>query len=277
MEAHNIVDKEKLTEKLADFGLTVNQAKVYLSVVQSRITNVPRIAQNTQLHRQDIYKMMPKLEKMGLITRLIGKPAKFEALPIEMALESLVLNVRKEAEERIARLKDSLETLKKEVKNAQKTVPRQKDPQFVLLTTDAEIKNKMDLVFEGASREFCIVTTPRLAPRIIHFISERIKMLAKKGAKTRIIIENSANDDAASNLFGKLKPINGNVVAKQLFRDSLMPYRIIDGKEIWITLTKETESGRPCFLWTNAPNIVKFYRQNFERAWKDKSSKNLIG
>ena len=83
--------QEDLVLKLESFGFTVNQAKVYLSIVQSGKTRVGNISKGTQLHRQDIYKLLPKLEKMGLITKTIDKPFMIEAIPIDEALETLIL------------------------------------------------------------------------------------------------------------------------------------------------------------------------------------------
>ena len=96
--------QEDLVEKMTNFGFTINQAKVYLSIVQSGKTGVGRISKNTQLHRQDIYKLLPKLEKMGLITRTIDKPFMIEALPVKKALESIILKEKEKADQRITQL-----------------------------------------------------------------------------------------------------------------------------------------------------------------------------
>lgn len=42
--------QDDLVVKLASFGFTVNQAKIYLSIVQSGKTCVGRISKGTQLH-----------------------------------------------------------------------------------------------------------------------------------------------------------------------------------------------------------------------------------
>ena len=89
--------QEDLVVKLESFGFTVNQAKVYLSIVQSGKTRVGKISKSTQLHRQDIYKLLPKLEKMGLITKTIDKPFMIEAVPIEKALETLITKEREKS------------------------------------------------------------------------------------------------------------------------------------------------------------------------------------
>ncbi len=82
--------QEDLVSKLAEFGFTINQAKVYLSVVQNGSITVGEISKISQLHRQDIYKIIPTLEKKGLITRTIDKPVLIGAIPIQKALGHLV-------------------------------------------------------------------------------------------------------------------------------------------------------------------------------------------
>src|SRR4030042_4145823 len=103
--------QEDLVVKMTDFGFTVNQAKVYLSIVQSGKTGVGHISKNTSLHRQDIYKLLPKLEKMGLITRTIDKPFMIEALPVKKALESIILKEKEKSNQRIALLEKNLNEL----------------------------------------------------------------------------------------------------------------------------------------------------------------------
>ena len=82
--------QKDLVIKLSDFGFTTNQAKVYLSIIESGSISVAKIAQQTSLHVQDIYKILPKLEKMGLITKTLEKPVQIKAIPIEEALTHLV-------------------------------------------------------------------------------------------------------------------------------------------------------------------------------------------
>lgn len=269
------LSREELAEKLADFGLTINQAIVYLSVVQLGKASVDRIAEDTRLHRQDIYKMMPKLQKMGLVTKILGRPAFFEATRVEKALENLLAMEKKEAEEKISRLTADLKTLVETVRkrHARKT-SREEDPLFCLLTTDLEIKNNFDSAFEKAKKEFCLVTTPTIAPRTVNLIRERVWSLAKKGVKTRVIIE-SRVPEATRDLLSKLDREHTSLAAKQVVDASLVPYRIVDDKEVWITLKKETKTGTPWFLWTNSHNIVKFYRKNFEETWNDPNAESL--
>ncbi|MCZ2856768.1 MAG: hypothetical protein O2U62_06710, partial [Candidatus Bathyarchaeota archaeon] len=72
---------EKNVEILTDFGLTGNQAKVYLAAARLRLASVGQISKVSKVRREDVYRILPKLEKMGLVERLLGKPTKIRATP----------------------------------------------------------------------------------------------------------------------------------------------------------------------------------------------------
>ena len=62
-EPDDVLSSNELAQKLNDFGLSINQAKVYVSVARLKVASVSDISRETQLYRQDIYKIMPVLSK----------------------------------------------------------------------------------------------------------------------------------------------------------------------------------------------------------------------
>jgi len=262
--------------KLSDFGLTVNQAKVYLSIVQSGATCVSRIAESTRLHRQDIYKMLPKLEEMGLIMRTLGTPSIIEAIPVEKAFNRLFSTEREEANERISRLEANLKELINALreKEAERT-GKQEEARFTLLSTDAEIMNIAELLFENTRTEFDLVTSLELITRRMHHFHENFKKLSKRGVKIRIIVENLNNEDLVKRTLEKIRPDRGDFAAKLVYKSKPIPYSIIDNKELRIRRRKLTESGLPAVLWTNGSNIVHFYKENFEKSWNDRHAVSI--
>ena len=60
------------TDLLLGLGLTLNQAKVYLAVIKLEKTTVVQVANFSKVRREDVYRILPSLEKMGLIERLLG-------------------------------------------------------------------------------------------------------------------------------------------------------------------------------------------------------------
>jgi sugar-specific transcriptional regulator TrmB len=215
--------------------------------------------------------MLPKLEEMGLIMKTLGKPFIIEAIPVEKALNRLFSTEREKANERISRLEANLKELINALreKEAERT-GEQEEARFTLLSTDAEIINMADLLFENTRTEIDLVASLELLTRRMHVFRENFKKLSKRGVRIRIIVENLNNEDLVKRTLEKIKPDKGDFAAKLVYKSNPLPYRIIDNKDLWIRRRKLTESGVPAVLWTNGRSIVQFYKESFEKAWNDR-------
>jgi len=258
-----------LVKELAVLGLTSNQAKIYLAIVQAVTIAVSTVAESTKVHRQDIYKILPKLEKMGLIAKTIDKPFKIKAIPIETALNRLVINERKKETERINRLETTVRKLVRVVREQQKQQEiTEEDIQFILLSTDAEIKSMGDNSFENARIGCNMVLSLELLEKRKYRFRDRFQTLAKNKSKTRLIIETPNNEKLAERIIEEIKPTNDDKFdAKLIHKEKPVPYYIIDRREVWISRKKKTDAGLPCVLWTNSRNIIQFREETFEKAW----------
>lgn len=262
--------QEDLVVKLESFGFTVNQAKVYLSIVQSGKTRVGRISKGTQLHRQDIYKLLPKLEKMGLITKTIDRPFMIEAIPIDKALDTLISKERKKANEKISHLENNL----KDVVNSLQEQPRTKEEtRFTLLTTDETIKNRGHNSFKKLKKEcLLVINIEHIKSPSMNYFRDFFQTIADNKAKTRLIIVTNDDEDTVKQTVEKIAPITGQFTAKSINKTTCKNYQIIDNKEIWIATQQKTETGYPCMLWTNDQNIIDVYKENFKKAWNRAST-----
>ena len=135
--------QEDLAKDLEVFGFTLNQAKVYLAIILAGSISVGKIAESSKLYRQDIYKIIPNLEKKGFITRTLGTPILVKAIPVKKALKQLVSEERINALERIKRMEARLERVSNTVCEMCEieTAPENAEIHFSLLTQDNEIKN----------------------------------------------------------------------------------------------------------------------------------------
>jgi sugar-specific transcriptional regulator TrmB len=262
--------EENLVSRLLDFGLTVNQAKIYLTIAQSGLTSVGRVAEATHLHRQDIYKILPKLEQMGLIAKTVETPLMIEAIPVETALHSLITTERKKMKEKIvcmeANVKKLISAIRKQQERSKETA---ENTRFVLLTTDAEIKNMMDYSFGKASIGCDMVLSLDMLKHWMHLFRRRFQTIAKNSARTRLIVETHSSQDSVKETIEEVKPKMGIFAAKLFCKKNSIPYWIIDHKEAWINRKKMTPAGFPCVLWTNCENIVQFREEKFAEAWND--------
>jgi sugar-specific transcriptional regulator TrmB len=263
---------DDIVAKLVGFGFTVNQAKVYLSIVQSGRTRVGRISKTTQLHRQDIYKLLPKLEKMGLVTKTIDKPFMIEAIPIDKALQNVIVKEREKAHQRITALEKNLEEMINEI---QKQPELKEEARFTLLTTDEAIKNKSKFVFKKQRKQFLMVSSiDNIVKPGLHHFRDFIQNIADQKAKLRLVIVSSDGKEAKL-LVAKVVSKAANIQIKHISKSACKNFQIIDNKEAWLATQQKTEVGSPCILWTNDSNIVEVYREHFKKVWNNPNAKTI--
>ncbi len=266
--------QEDLVAKLEKFGFTTNQAKTYLNIVESGKTKVGRIAVKTHLCRQDIYKLLPKLEKMGLITISIDKPCMIEAVPIEKALDNLVSKEREKVNLRFSYLENNLKEI---INSIQEQPVNKEETRFSLLNADEAIKNKEHLTFRKIRKEFLLVTNiERIETKSRHF-RDLLQATAGNKVKTRLIVFAKDDSDTVKGSIEKIAPSTGRFIAKSIKKDPCTNYQIIDNKEIWIGTQQKTENGSQCMLWTNDQNVIHIYRENFKRIWRQARTLISIG
>lgn len=264
--------QEDLIIKLTSFGFTVNQAKVYLSILQSGKTRVGKISKNTQLHRQDIYKLLPKLEKMGLVTRTIEKPFMIEAIPVDQALDSIISMEKEKSKQRILQLRTNL---KKIVNEIQEHPVEEEEAHFTLLTTEEAIKNKVQTLFENNDSKLGIkiAANPEslVYPSLSNF-RNFLQMISKSKIKLKLLIVTNDLEDSIRNVLQKALTVDGQLKAKSIEKCVCKDYLIVGNREVWIATKQKTLSGYSSLLWTNDKNIVDAYKGNFRIAWNYPSS-----
>ena len=99
------------TDLLLGLGLSLNQARVYLAILKLEKTTVGQVAKFSKVRREDVYRLLPSLEKMGLVERLLGKPAEVRATPIPDAFSLLVAEEKDKSEKRLTGMRSSVQRL----------------------------------------------------------------------------------------------------------------------------------------------------------------------
>jgi sugar-specific transcriptional regulator TrmB len=81
---------QKLVTDLTMFGLTTNQARLYLHLLQNKTSGAKEIAKALNIHRVDVYRRLRELEELGIIEVYLDFPKKFAATDPRTMLESLI-------------------------------------------------------------------------------------------------------------------------------------------------------------------------------------------
>ena len=248
---------------LLGLGLTVNQAKVYLAILKLEKSSVSQIAKLSKVRREDVYRILPSLEILGLIERLLGKPALVQATPISDALSFLLAEEKGKSDDRLKGMKSIVERLS--LKDWD-TVHGREENIYILIGEKKAILAKTSGLIKSSRRELALIADKgRIMPTISKF-SEDFKLAIAKGAVIRILFEEENPDAELREKVKKL--IDGASVHIKFSNEALNHFIMSDDSQALITTSKESGLGESPSLWTNNSNLIGVLRTGFESDWQ---------
>jgi sugar-specific transcriptional regulator TrmB len=251
------------TDLLLGLGLTLNQAKVYLAVLKLQKTTIGQVAKLSKVRREDVYRLLPTLEKMGLVERLLGKPTEIRATLISDSLASLVAEEKNKADERLTGMRNMVQKLS--LKDWKQPPPGEESIYILIAEKKAILAKTAGLIGNSRREVALIADKARIIPVLSQF-SDEYKLAIKKGAQVKLLFEGESPDGL---LHEKVKKIIGeNSVHVRFHCEALNHFIMSDDKEALITTSKESGLGESPSLWTNNSNLIGVLRTSFESDWK---------
>ncbi len=261
------MSNDENTDLLLGLGLTLNQAKVYLAILKLEKTTVGQVAKFSKVRREDVYRLLPTLEKMGLVERLLGKPTEVRATLISDSLALLVAEEKNRADERLTGMRSMVQKLSlKDWKQS----PLEEESIYILIAEKKAILAKTSGLIGNSRREVALIADKaRIMPILAQF-SDEYKLAINKGTQVRLLFEGESPDDL---LKEKVKKVIGvNSVHIKFHRETLNHFIMSDDKEALITTSKESGLGESPSLWTNNCNLIGVLRTSFESDWQKAES-----
>jgi sugar-specific transcriptional regulator TrmB len=248
---------------LSRLGLTFNQARVYLALIRSGLSTAKTISKNSGIARPDVYRIMPTLEKLGLVERIVSAPCKFRAISRQHAFSVLMDRRIKETSELQAITKEMLKVFKN---NTNRTVFEEAESQFVLVPEQVAIQRKKKRL-ERTARSFDVITSWKRFPNAFTFTYKKeVTEALKRGVKIRVIIDKPEEEEIVSDT---IKHLEKHPAFK--IRYSLEPLTalisIIDKDEACVCTHTKTALTEDSFLWTNNPSLLSLLQDYFEILW----------
>jgi len=251
------------TDLLLGLGLSLNQARVYLTILKLEKTSVGQISKFSKVRREDIYRVIPTLEKMGLIERLLGKPTMIRATPISDALTFLVAEEKAKSDDRLSGMRNLVQKLS--LKDWKQPIPGEESIYILIAEKKAILAKTSELIKNSRKEVALIADKARIIPTLSQF-SEECRQAIKKGSQICLIFEGDSPDTLLKEKVQKL--IDGTSVHIKFHSEPLNHFIMSDDKEALITTSKESGLGESPSLWTNNSNLIGVLRTGFESDWK---------
>lgn len=254
-----MAQEETPVQTFVDLGLTYLQAKVYITLVKLGQfgSDVRKISQASNIVRQDIYRVLPDLQKIGIVEKIIANPTIFKPVPLENGLTLMMQKKTEEFKDLQNKAKVMLDNfnIKRQgdhsVDTSRFVITSERKLFFRKVRNDiAETKASIDIIY-GKERmtTFTFYTIEELRKALQRRV--KIRALTNKAGKTVDRHIQSLMDDQSFE--AKFLPDNVPV--------GLV---IFDNKEVNIL----TEDKIVPSLWTNNHNVLRLSQIYFDSMWK---------
>jgi len=268
---------EDLIKRLMFFGLSSNEAKAYLALLQLKQASASAVAKLSNVPRQEIYRVLPHLEKLGMAEAIIGKPTKFLAISPEEALSELINYQQEILANRISELRQAKSVLESELKKLEGKsagLTRFEPVHYILISGQRLVNEKIQEMLQKAKKEV-LWMAPKLEIRVavIYGRDEMLRRCARRKVKVRIITEVDEKNVADLIKLSKFCEIRHapNVTSTITIVDDK---ELIIGSAVHFSESLNNEELRHK-LWTNDLSHINIMRDFFEKVWSSSSPAKL--
>jgi sugar-specific transcriptional regulator TrmB len=248
-------------QTLMDLGLTLLQAKTYLALATIGKADVKNISKASNVVRQDIYRVMRTLEKLGLAEKVIATPVLYKAIPLKKGL-SILLQRKTEENAELQKKTRALINIFQE--DNVKITPQEEDTQFIITSEKTLFRKRFEKGIQMAQTNIdTIVSSHELFEEMVFHHIKGFKRAIEKGVKIRALTE-KAEDESISKDIQVLKE-NRFFKLKYLSAPIPVTMTIFDGEEVNIRISNSLVPS----LWSNNPAIVKLAASYFSKVWNE--------
>lgn len=257
---------EEILNMLQTYGLTKTQAQIFLYLIKAGASSIRELSKALKTNRMNVYRNLKRMENLGLISVLPGRPMKFSAVPAHIALNTLLSMAKSRISEMESKYATVLEALSKISNQQQEYIVETK---FRIHSGRRNIYAVMMQMLENCEREVCLLTTPSdLICLSLHGFDKTLRKMKSKGIKVNILT-NITDEKTATVLEDYAK--------HALIKHSEMQLKtrilIVDEKSVFTSLTvndsisldNESESG----FWTDSPHYVHSAKAFFDMIWRN--------
>ncbi len=250
--------KDESVKVLTDLGLSQLQAEIYLTLSVTGPATIRAVSKASNIARQDVYRLMPTLEKLGLAEKMLVTPAMYKATPIKDGCYLLLENKTKE---HVELEKNTVDWVKKFQSDNFKTGSQNCESPFVVTSSKSLLVKKFDEKDKMAQKSIdAIVMWNFLRYRLCENLEDYVDAL-NRGIRVRMLTEKNEIDKSMHKVIDVLL---ANPLFEMRFLSEPFPIHLVihDGLEVNLGVDNPLLT-----LGSQNMQFVKVMESYFEGLW----------
>ncbi len=250
---------DSLLTSLLEFGLTQNQARVYLFLSKNTSKSAPEISKSLKIPRTETYHLLNGLQSKGITIAAFGKPTKFQAVPFDKSINILVSNERTRLDELE---KQSLYMISQwnMIPDTETDDALIKENRFQIVQGKVSIVGKLNQLINSAKKDVYLLGSEKDFMKFYH--TDFIDSLKDTKSNLKILMSTNNNSPFI------IDELPANRIKK--FEDSLgenLWFLIKDCEEI-LFFIKNVENSEMIAVWTDSKTMLNSMKLLFNMIWK---------
>lgn len=262
-----------IVSMLQIFGLTTMQAQIFIYLTRMGASSVSTLSNALRTNRVNIYRNLKRMQNMGLVNVIPGKPMKFSAVPASAALEILLSSARNKVLEMESKYTQILEELSRLSSQQEEYTIETK---FRIHCGRRNVYSTIMQMLERSEREVCLLTTPTDLIRMTFYgLTDLLRRLSVRGVKIKILT-NITDGRIAS----ELKDYIRYAMLRHSDMDINTRFLIVDEKFAFTSLslddTADLDSENDSGFWTDSPHYAQSMKAFFEMSWHGAQDASIV-
>lgn len=252
------------TQALMNLGISASQSKVYLALLRlGADSRVYTIAKLSNVPRQDVYRLLEELERLGIVQKTLDHPARFSALSPKDTANTLLERRRNE----LADMEQQAGVFVKQVRPFYGNEAPPQSDQFFLAREREAVSCSVLKSFEKAERILRVVTpVAEFLPWLtiahkaaLDALNRGVSILWITNEPPEPLIFPSSLKDMMNHKNFSYRLVNSPPKAK---------VGIMDDSEVILGLFADSAFLVSPSLWSNNPSMVAIAVHYFQSLWR---------
>lgn len=173
--------RKQLLDLVRKFDLNEYEAKAFTALMGEGVLAAAEISKKALIPRPRVYDVLLGLERKGFIAALPGRPAKFQALSLDIALQNYEKTRQRDLYYKLEELKETKSQLENAIPKASKA---SESAEVLILRGRTNIYSKLSELMNNASKEVTIMAPKDALARKKSFFEK--DLLKAKNSKIRV-------------------------------------------------------------------------------------------
>jgi len=255
--------KEESVEVLKNLGLTSCQARIYLPLISCGASTVKQISIVSKMAREEVYLVLPKLHALGLIEKILERPTKYKAIPVQECISNLLEERKSKTFELEMQSKELIQKYKQTNYNGKNSTQL---GQFIFVPSKQALIHRIKNSVTHAEKSIDILTSCKRLTYACNSLYETIQDAWNRGVKGRAIINipNENHLDVVNRCWSK-----PSAELRYFLKSPKTVIAMYDKKEVYIFTEPEADLTESPALWSNYPSIISVIDDFFEVLWSN--------